>query len=254
MIRTTRWFTTAGALALSLVQLGHFSTVGKAATVTYSSVVLSNGTASSISESSATDPVPLFGAPAAALPNVIDFDPKNFAASANGGSVDITDGQLNYTFTTISPSPSLGLSSVGLFEAGDYSLLGVGTAATQALAGASIRATVTQINGVNVAPINLTTSSASVSFNLVANPGLVQPWSLGTTLNIAGQLAPGQRATRVEIVIDNQLAALSQPGTAAFIAKKEFQVTMNPNIPEPTTAALAGLALCGLGVVARKRS
>lgn len=251
MIRTPLCFSKAGALALGLALLGHFSTVASAATITYSSVFLANGTASAISESSATDPVPLFGAPAAALPNVIDFDPKNFAASANGGSVDITDGQLNYTFTT--NSPLQGLNSIGLFEAGDYSLVGVGTAATQALAGAIIRATVTAINGVNVAPINLATSSRSVSFNLVANPGLVQPWSLGTTLNIAGQLAPGQRATRVEVAINNQLAALSQPGTAAFIAKKEFQLTMNPNIPEPTTAALAGLALCGLGVAARKR-
>jgi hypothetical protein len=145
------------------------------------------------------------------------------------------------------------INTVSLFEAGDFSLAGVGTAATQAFAGAIIRATVTQINGVNVAPINLAPSNASVGFNLLANPGVVQPWSLGTVLNVAGQLAPNQHATKVDISINNQLLALSEPGSLAFIAKKEFIVSTNA-IPEPATAGLAGLSLCGLGLAARKRS
>jgi hypothetical protein len=177
----------------------------------------------------------------------LDFDPAGFVAQAVNGSADITDGQLNYTI--MGPS----INTVSLFEAGDFSLAGVGTAATQAFAGAIIRAIVTQINGVNVAPINLAPSNASVGFNLLANPGVVQPWSLGSVLNVAGQLAPNQHATKVDISINNQLLALSEPGSLAFIAKKEFIVSTNA-IPEPATAGLAGLALCGLGLVARKRS
>ena len=95
----------------------------------------------------------------------------------NGGA-DITDGQLNLTF--MSP----GLKTLSLHEAGDYTLLGGGTAATSAFAGAILRATVTEINGAAVAPIVLAPSNASVGFNLAANSGVTQPWSLGTSINV----------------------------------------------------------------------
>jgi tight adherence protein C len=67
-----------------------------------------------------------------------------------------------------------------------------------------------------------------VAFNLAANSGIVQPWSLGLTLNVAAQVAAqfgaNARATKVEVAIDNQLQALSQTSaqgsSLAFIAKK----------------------------------
>jgi len=247
MIRTTRGFAGAAALAFCAALVACFSPVAHAASINYGNFpVPPTSMALQVTESSGTDTVPLYGPPQP-FPTGLNFNPAGFVASAVNGGADITDGQLNFTF--MSP----GLSSLSLFEAGDYSVVGIGTPATQVFAGAILRATVTQINGVNVAPIVLAPSSASVGFGLPPNQ-VVQPWSLGTTVNIAGQLPPGQRATKVDIAINNQLLALSQPGTIAFIAKKEFILNAHTNVPEPATAALAGLALCGLGLVARKRS
>jgi hypothetical protein len=90
----------------------------------------------------------------------------------------------------------------------------------------------------------------------VTNPGVVQPWSLSTTINVASQLPINQTATRVEVTVDNSLVSTSQPGTVAFIAKKDFQITLIPgphtDIPEPGTFVLMGIG--GLIGIARRGS
>ena len=199
-----------------------------------------------VRESSGTDPLPLYGAPD--LFSVgLDFDPASFLATANGGTQDLTDGQLNLT---LSSDPSVGITSINLSEAGDYTLAGAGTAATRALAGAILRATVTQIDGVDVAPLSLVPVNASIQFDLAANPGVLQPWSLGLLLDVAAALSPGQRATRVELVIDDQLLAFSELGSAAFIAKKDFRLEIG-TVPEPSIVLLLLLA-SGAAAVGRR--
>jgi len=205
-----------------------------------------------VTESSGTDPVPLYGPPTP-FNLGLDFNPQSFVSTASGGASDITDGQLNFTAAgDITPPTGSAISMISLFESGDYSLVGTGTTATQALAGVIIRATVTQIDGVNVAPINLAPSNASVGFNLVANPGIVQPWSLGTTININGQLAGMGKeftlgATRVDVAINNTLITTSQPASLSFISKKEFQLNLTPVVgtiaPEPATGAIVLIGL-----------
>jgi hypothetical protein len=232
--------------------LGIFSSVANAASISYGNFgPTPPGTAMflNVTESSASDPVPLYGPPTP-FPDGLDFDPaafSAFSAAGSGGGGDITNGQLN--FTVMGPA----IAVVNLFEAGDYSLVGTGTAATSVFAGAIIRGTVTQINGVNVTPIVLTPMNSSVGYNLLANPGVVQPWSLSTTLNVGAQLAGLGlgTATKVEIAIDNQLIALSEPLSAAVIDKKEFIIDIE--VPEPSTFAMAGMALAGLGLTASRR-
>jgi hypothetical protein len=247
MILTHRALTRCIALSLCASLLGLFSSVANAASISYGNFAAPPATQFlNVTESSGTDAVPLYGPPAP-FATGLDFDPQSFTASAGGGGADVTDGQLN--FTVAAPV----INSVSLFEAGDYTLAGIGSPATQVFAGAIIRATVTQINGVNIAPLVLAPSNASFGDTL---PGtvVVAPWSLGTTLNIAGQLPAGSNATRVEIAINNQLIGISEPTTVAFIAKKEFIINVNTEIPEPGTFALAGLSLCGIVAASRRRA
>jgi len=193
-----------------------------------------------VTESSGTDPVPLYGPPAPFVVG-LDFDPTSFVATATGGAADITDGQLNFGAQgQVGPGGSVAISNLQLFESGDYTMVGLGGPPTSVFAGAIMQVTVTQINGVNVVPFNLPPSNASVGFNLAANPGVAQPWSLGTGV----ALPPG--VTHAEVAINNTLVATSQPGTVAFIAKKDFRIILIPTngggLPEPGTLVLSALS------------
>jgi hypothetical protein len=200
---------------------------------------------SAISESSGTDPVPLYGAPST-IPFGLDFDPRSFVASSGNGGVDFTDGQLNFTMVN-----GAGITDISLFESGDYELAGIGTPATQVGASAFLSAAITQINGVNVAPINLVPAFAS--FGDALPPDVpVGAWSVAVALDVASQLGPNQRATRLEVAINNRLRAISETGTGAFIAKKQFTIDFEI-VPEPATAVLIALAFGMLGLVSRSR-
>jgi hypothetical protein len=204
----------------------------------------------SVTESSGTDPVPLFGPPAP-TPTGLDFDPAGFVASSTGANSDITDGQLNFAIkTTTTP-----ISEVSMFEGGDYSLNGIGPAPASVFAGLSLRATITEIDNLPVAPINVPASA--VHFGDNSPPNKFAPWNLGLLQNIDSALVGIPHtigATRVEVAIDNDLTAISSANSTALIAKKEFQFAVNTDIsvliPEPTSIALAGLAI---GMLAGRR-
>jgi hypothetical protein len=241
----SRAFTRAGALALCSALTGLFCcAVASAATISYGDFNAPPSTMFLDVEETAPV-VPLYGPPTP-FETGLDFDPKGFVAVAAGGSTQITDGQLN--FTVMSP----GLNSLSVFEAGDYTLVGAGGPPTFVTAAASIFARVIEVNGGTPVSILLPQVNSSVTHSLPGDAGALRPWSLGTSIDIAGQLAAGQVATKVEIVIDNQLIAASQPGSAAFIAKKEFIITTDL-IPEPATFAMGAMALCGIAVGMRRR-
>lgn len=215
-----------------------------------------------VTESSGTDPVPLYGPPSPFIVG-LDFDPMNFVATSSGGGADITDGQLNFTIMgNTFRNGAIGIGGINLFEAGDYTLAGIGGPATSVLAGAIIRATVTAINGAPVAPINLVPVNGSFGDSL-PGPAIVAPWSLGLFLDIGSQLAglgygADSVATKVEVVINNSLVATSELTSASFIAKKEFQIRITPDpvgeIPEPTTLVLGSMLVGLIGLAARRRS
>ena len=83
-----------------------------------------------VTESSGTDAVPQYGPPDPFVVG-LDFDPTNFTSSSSNGSADISDGQLNFTIMgLVAPGGYVGVTGINLFEAGDYSIAGAGTAAT----------------------------------------------------------------------------------------------------------------------------
>lgn len=199
-----------------------------------------------VTESSATDPVPLFGAPEVTI-NLLDFDPTSFGSSSGGSSVDITDGQLNFDFELL---PGAGLTSLIIDEGGDLTLFGAGTAATSVAYGLYAEVWITEVDGVAVTPFAVSGTTSAVR-DLATSPGLNQAWSLGLFLDLGAALVANGHAgfsegvTAGEFVLDNTLAATSEVGTLAFIAKKDLNITpggdLDPDntIPEPTALVLA---------------
>jgi PEP-CTERM motif len=243
---------TSLSVALALVLVLAASTFCSAATISYGNFGPVNGVMfNDVEESSSTDDTPLYGPPET-FPTGLDFDPQEFGSHSGGGSEDITDGQLNYTIMTT--QGGMPIASITLFEAGDYSLTGSGTNQTQVLAGAIMRATVTQIDGVSVAPVDLPPVSDFFMDDLSGGVAFLQPWSVDLALAVPGQVTSGGRTgrpTKIEVVINNQLQSFSEPSSQAIIAKKEFRIMTNL-IPEPSTFALVGIALCGCGLFARR--
>jgi hypothetical protein len=263
MTQTARRVFSASAAALALALLATIAPVAQAASISYGNFgpIAPGISFLGVTESSGTDAVPLYGPPNPFVTG-LDFNPTSFVASAAGGGADITDGQLNFTVAGQKVGNSqTGVGTISLFESGDFSLIGVGTPATQVVGGAIMAVKVTEIDGVALSAINLVPANAAVAYNLIANPGAVQPWSLNLIVDIEAQLTSlgvpfTVGATKAEVVINNQLTAISEPTSIAFIAKKDFVIGTVPHVgvlPEPTTLAMAGLALCGLGATARRK-
>lgn len=191
---------------------------------------LLGGTISGLTESSATDPTPLYGTPIA-VGNSLSFSTGPFAAAQAGVGADITSGQLSFF---IQADPGLFIESISLDEIGDFLMLG---SSAEVTAGGTLVATILD---------PLTGGFVSDPIDIVPGMPLAGTgsgiWSGQALVDLSNY-----QATWVRVDLDNILIASSDKAShAAFIDKKALTVNVAfSQVPEP-----GALILMGLGVLA----
>lgn len=204
-----------------------------------------------VTESSGTDPVPLFGPPTIAG-DTLCFSPQGFVSFATDGQSDITDGQLNYGFTML---PGTAMSTLLVTEAGDYSLFGSGTPTTQLASALWATVRILKVDGTPLAsPVDVTMSTSTVRDLISDGPVVLAPWSQDLLIDLDSVLLANDilftlGATQAIVVIDNTLLTISEDESVAYLAKKDFYIE-GTKIPEPATLFLATLS--GLAMIHRR--
>jgi hypothetical protein len=215
-----------------------------------------------VTENSGTDPLlfppnsnqGLFGAPFVSG-NSMDFNPQNFFANSDfqAPPFDRTDGHLTFM---IEAKPGQAINNINFAEGGGLGVSGFGTDSTFVDVSAIGFIQVHDVDGVG---INVQTIQMDMPFNFgVGGNGT---WRLGTEGSVNGFLWTGSMlfdinqelanrginfnlgATKISVSLDNLLLAQSEPQSGAFIDKKNFELTVEVNIPEPTTVFLGAIAL-----------
>ena len=272
-------FITVGVTEASSINWGDY--VGT--DVTYSMVTESSNTG---------DPLPLFGRPTVLGPvppgqtpcvgciipaNSLDFTPS-FSASSNAGNghaADQTDGQLNFMVTA---HAGKAIQNIHFFESGDTSLLGFSPSiafTSMSMVGHLNIITVDNV-GIDVPRIDfqmsftLTPSNAPTDGTFMLGsvdepyPSYSTQWKGELLIDLTANnpeiaqifadrgLNPTLGVTKINVVFDNTLQALTTQGASAFIAKKD-QLIITTNIPEPTAFGLAMISLVLGGLVTRRR-
>ena len=210
------------------------------------------------------EPNLLFSAPSV-VGDTLKVDPVNFFSEAGGGvGADIVDSELNMV---VMGKPGFFIQNLQISEAGDHTLIGAPGALGQAQVGASLFFEVLEIDGVAVAggpngSVNMQVSTGSGPnggiYSLPGDGGTNIIWEGSAFLDIAAAMAAspfaGQNATKVRIEYENTLSTFADPTAAAFIKKKVISgLTIQTNIPEPGSVALALVACLPLVAVAIRR-
>jgi hypothetical protein len=276
----------------AFISLSAISRLSVGAQMNYGTFAGTNVTYVNVTEDSGADEaLPLFGPPTVSEDS-IDFNPVGFDASSMGVNSDITDSNLVFMVTSNSGSR---ISSLTFSESGDTTLAGNVPVGSMGTATSVTANGVIDIHEVDVTddgvfnPIGI--NNISVPFSLTFTPSggtyflgtdggggpiFHTQWSGSVDVDIdailvangiivpPGPIDPNGGATKISVDLDNTLTAVSQDGTSAHIAKKDFGgITIRANvptepggdeeIPEPATLVLVGLSLLGFTFGRRER-
>lgn len=175
----------------------------------------------------------LFGDPVVVGTQFI-FSPVNFRAISSNGVAQTTADRL---FVTIDIAPGNSLVAVNFSELGDYSILGTGTVQAAGFL------FVTDLTSGNVSSDVMTTNPV---FPLSTTTSAFGLWSGVMSVPLPNG------ATRVTIIINNILQAISGANSTAYIEKKNAGLVLDIIVPEP--ASLSMLAFGGLLLGRRRRA
>lgn len=194
----------------------------------------------------------LFGAPIVSGDTLV-FTPLNFEALAASGDIDLVDGTLS---TILMPADDSPLITLELFESGFFTLSGEGDEDTRVIAGLAVTINILEVDGEVYTdnPSILNFSEILADFNLEDDgENLLTAWSGSVSIDIAEaaeqELGITGDITKAAIVIDNQLIALSEDDSVAFIDKKAFEIGIV--VPEPASLALVGAG--AIAIMGRRR-
>ena len=219
-----------------------------------------------VTESSATDPLPLFGGPTVSGDS-LDFTPTNFAATSqlHVPAVDQTDGHL--TFMVV-PKTGQRIKNINFAESGGITVGGTGT--TQSFVDVSMVGGIDifEVDGVAInkisIPLDMTFSHGNnAGFNdngewhLMPQGFINSSWTGNEFVDITAFLQANGfpnalGATKITVALDNKLYAQSEVEATAMIDKKDFFI-VTTNIPEPAGCVLALLGMV-LGTFVARRS
>lgn len=235
-----------------------FSLPAEAAAINYGTFSGATVDFIDVTEDSGTHTPPLFGAPSV-FGDTLDFNPVSFNASATGaGGVEITDGTLALMMES---KPGNFIDKVLFDEAGDVTLAGIGGIGTFASVSANFNVEIQEVDGVGIGSILIAVPMVFVpsggTYDLATDAGggpfYNSAWSGSLMVDLTQELINRNipyvnGVTKISVVFDNTLVALSENGTSSFIGKKDVGGVGITVIPEPATIGLLTLGgVCLLG-------
>lgn len=264
MTTTSRTFLSS-LVALALI----FSTamVSQAASINHGNFMGTEVNYVSVTESSTTDTVPLFGTPIVVGNQLRFFEPVplpnpslGFGAFSVGGTADVTDGFLSFMLRS---KPGKGIGLLSFREGGDYSLAGFAPDQAKVIASLIVNSIrVDEVSGLAVAPIPVPGPHVATSMYQLPGDPPVDNWSnfLGYNIQAAVENAgypSTSAATKITVRLNDTLQALSQSSSVANIVKKQFNVNVETRIdrdfvPEPSSMALALFSMIALASSRRR--
>lgn len=178
-----------------------------------------------------------FGNPILVAGNTFSFTPEDFRAeSVNGSPANVSD-RLQVDLHAL---PGLGFTGILIREGGDYGLLGTG-----------------QVSAGGLLTVEDLDQARNAQDPLAVSPGMPVVSGTGAWDATAGVAfpppMPGNAWTNIRLILQNDLAAVSDPGSIAFIQKKFLGESLIVEILVPEPAVLTLLALCAPFTIPHRR-